>query len=72
MGLFTPATDSPQNNFDVWVTATAKDEKNKDGKPLVAKSYLVVTVPAYDFGGRRYVRDLDHWVDDGPAQGGPR
>jgi len=70
-GLFTPTDGSPQNNFDVWVTATAKDEKNKDGKPLVAKSYLVVTVPAYDFGGRRYVRDLDHWVDDGPARGAP-
>jgi quinohemoprotein amine dehydrogenase len=29
------------------VVATAKDEKDKDGRPLAGKSYLVVTVPAY-------------------------
>jgi quinohemoprotein amine dehydrogenase len=54
-GLFTPASDGPnpqrkfsRNNYgDVWVVATAKDEKDKDGKPLVGKSYLVVTVPTY-------------------------
>ncbi|HYR44433.1 MAG TPA: hypothetical protein VER98_15490, partial [Terriglobia bacterium] len=67
-GLFTPAADSPNNNFDVWVIAEARDEKNKAGKPLVGKSYLVVTVAVYTFGGRRYVRDLDRWVDDGPAR----
>ncbi len=39
-----------------------------DGKPLVGKAYLVVTVAAYTFNGRRYVRDLDRWVDDGPAR----
>jgi quinohemoprotein amine dehydrogenase len=54
-GFFTPASDGPnpqrrfsRNNYgDVWVVATAKSEKDKDGKPLVDKSYLVVTVPAY-------------------------
>jgi quinohemoprotein amine dehydrogenase len=54
-GLFTPASDGPnpqrkfsRNNYgDVWVVATAKDEKDKEGKPLVGKSYLVVTVPTY-------------------------
>ena len=54
-GLFTPASDGPnpqrrfsRNNYgDVWVVATAKNEKDKDGKPLVGKSYLVVTVPTY-------------------------
>jgi quinohemoprotein amine dehydrogenase len=67
-GFFTPAVDNPKNNFDVWVIATAKVEKDKNGKPLVGKSYLVVTVPSYTFNGHRYVRDLDHWVDDGAAQ----
>ncbi|HTW64501.1 MAG TPA: quinohemoprotein amine dehydrogenase subunit alpha [Bryobacteraceae bacterium] len=54
-GLFTPASDGPnpqrkfsRNNYgDVWVVAAAKDEKGDDGKPLVGKSYLVVTVPTY-------------------------
>jgi quinohemoprotein amine dehydrogenase len=54
-GLFSPASDGPnpqrkfsRNNYgDVWVVATAKNEKDKDGKPLVGKSYLVVTVPTY-------------------------
>jgi quinohemoprotein amine dehydrogenase len=54
-GLFTPASDGPnpqrkfsRNNYgDVWVVATAKDEKDKDGRPLIGKSYLVVTVPTY-------------------------
>jgi quinohemoprotein amine dehydrogenase len=66
-GLFTPAADSPKTNFDVWVIAESKTEKDEDGQPMVGKSYLVVTVPVYVFGGRRYVRDLDRWVDDGPA-----
>lgn len=66
-GLFTPAAESPKTNFDLWVVAQAKTEKDEDGEPLVAKAYLVVTVPFYVFGGRRYVRDLDRWVDDGPA-----
>jgi quinohemoprotein amine dehydrogenase len=54
-GLFTPALDGPnpkrkfsRNNYgDVWVVATAKNEKDAAGKPLVAKSYLIVTVPMY-------------------------
>ena len=54
-GLFSPNIDGPnpqrkfsRNNYgDVWVVATAKDEKDKDGKPLVGKSYLVVSVPTY-------------------------
>jgi quinohemoprotein amine dehydrogenase len=53
--LFTPNTDGPnperkfsRNNYgDVWVVATAGKEKDKDGKPLTGKSYLVVTVPTY-------------------------
>ncbi|HYA16984.1 MAG TPA: quinohemoprotein amine dehydrogenase subunit alpha [Bryobacteraceae bacterium] len=54
-GLFTPSSDGPnparkfsRNNYgDVWVVATAKNEKDSNGKPLVGKSYLVVTVPTY-------------------------
>jgi len=54
-GLFTPALDGPnpkrkfsRNNYgDVWVVATAKNEKDKEGKALTGRSYLVVTVPTY-------------------------
>jgi quinohemoprotein amine dehydrogenase len=54
-GFFTPASDGPnpqrkfsRNNYgDIWIVATAKNEKDKDGRPLVGKSYLVVTVPSY-------------------------
>jgi len=54
-GLFTPNIDGPnpqrkfgRNNYgDVWAVATAKTEKDKDGKPLIGRSYLVVTVPTY-------------------------
>jgi len=54
-GRFTPALDGPnpkrkfsRNNYgDVWVVATAKNEKDKEGKPLSGRSYLVVTVPMY-------------------------
>jgi quinohemoprotein amine dehydrogenase len=53
--FFTPASDGPnperkysRNNYgDVWVVAKAKNEKDKDGKPLSGRSYLVVTVPTY-------------------------
>jgi quinohemoprotein amine dehydrogenase len=53
--LFTPASDGPnperkfgRNNYgDVWVVATSKNEKDKEGKPLVGRSYLVVAVPTY-------------------------
>ena len=66
-GLFTPASDNPNNNFDVWITATARDQKNAKGKPLVGKSYLVVTIPSYTFNGREYVRELGRWIDNGPT-----
>jgi quinohemoprotein amine dehydrogenase len=54
-GFFTPAMDGPnpqrkfkRNNYgDVWAVATAKNEKDKDGKPLAGKSYLIVAVPLY-------------------------
>jgi len=53
--LFTPASDGPnperkfsRNNYgDVWVVATAKNEKEKDGRPMSGKAYLVVTIPQY-------------------------
>jgi len=53
--LFTPASDGPnpkrkfsRNNYgDVWVVATAKTEKDKFGKPLSGRAYMVVTVPSY-------------------------
>lgn len=54
-GFFSPNADGPnpersnlRNNYgDVWVVATAKTEKDSQGKPLTGKAYLVVTVPAY-------------------------
>jgi quinohemoprotein amine dehydrogenase len=54
-GFFVPASDGPnpkrkfmRNNYgDIWVVATAKNEKDKDGNPFVGRSYLVVTVPTY-------------------------
>jgi quinohemoprotein amine dehydrogenase len=54
-GFFTPASDGPnpkrkfsRNNYgDIWIVATAKDEKDKEGKLLAGRSYLVVTVPTY-------------------------
>ena len=63
-GFFTPAAANPGLNDDVWIIATAKNEKSPDGKPLVGKSYLVVTVPTYTFNGRNYVRDLDRWIEE--------
>ena len=35
------------NHGNVWVVATAKDEKDAGGKPLTGKSYLVVAPPLY-------------------------
>jgi quinohemoprotein amine dehydrogenase len=64
-GFFTPAADNPNVNSDVWVIATANNDKNKDGKPLVGKGYLVVTVPTYSFNGLKYVRELDRWIQEG-------
>jgi quinohemoprotein amine dehydrogenase len=68
-GLFTPATDNPNINFDTWVVATATGEKDQKDQPLVGKSYMVVTIPTYTINGRQYVRELGRWVDDGPASG---
>jgi quinohemoprotein amine dehydrogenase len=67
-GFFTPAAQSANNNYDLWIIATARNEKGKNGRPLVGKGFLVVTVPTYTFEGRQYVRDLDRWIDDGPAR----
>jgi len=54
-GFFTPAEEGPnpsrkfsRNNYgDVWAVATYKGALDKDGKPLVARSYLVVAIPLY-------------------------
>lgn len=54
-GFFTPNVEGPnperkfsRNNYgEVWVVATAKTLKDKQGKPLTAQAYLVTTVPAY-------------------------
>jgi quinohemoprotein amine dehydrogenase len=54
-GLFTPALDGPnpqrkqmRNNYGtVWAVATAKTEKDQNGQPLTARSYLVVAPPLY-------------------------
>jgi quinohemoprotein amine dehydrogenase len=67
-GFFAPAAANPGVNHDVWIIATAKNEKRADGKPLVGKSYLVVTVPTYTFNGRTYVRDLDRWIEEGSSR----
>ena len=69
-GFLTPATDHPNNNYDCWAIATATGEKDPNGAPLVGKAYVVVTVATYTFNGRQYVRELDRWVDDGPAGSG--
>jgi quinohemoprotein amine dehydrogenase len=53
--LFTPASDGPnperkfsRNNYgNVWVVATSKTEKEKDGRLMTGKAYLVVAVPTY-------------------------
>lgn len=66
-GFFTPAAVNPGTNFDVWVVATATAERGQDGKPLIGKGYLVVTVPTYTFEGRTYVRELGRWVETGSA-----
>jgi len=54
-GLFTPAIEGPNrerkfgrnNHGDVWVVATYKPKDQPETKPLVARSYLIVTVPLY-------------------------
>jgi quinohemoprotein amine dehydrogenase len=53
--LFTPSFEGPnperrfsRNNYgEVWVVATAKNEKDELGQPLTGRAYLVVTVPTY-------------------------
>jgi quinohemoprotein amine dehydrogenase len=53
--FFTPGEEGPnparrfaRNNYgEVWAVATAKSAKDKFGKPLSARAYLVVTVPMY-------------------------
>ncbi|WP_245844064.1 quinohemoprotein amine dehydrogenase subunit alpha [Sphingomonas spermidinifaciens] len=53
--LFTPNVDGPnperrfgRNNYgEVWATATARAEKDKFGRPLTARGFLVVTVPSF-------------------------
>ena len=66
-GFFTPAAANPGNNYDVWIIATAKTEKGTNGKPLVGKGYLVVTVPTYTFEGRTFVRELGRWIEEGSS-----
>jgi quinohemoprotein amine dehydrogenase len=54
-GFFTPAVEGPnpkrkfsRNNYgDVWAVATYKGALDKEGKPLTARSYLVVAIPLY-------------------------
>jgi quinohemoprotein amine dehydrogenase len=54
-GFFTPAEEGPnpkrkfsRNNYgDVWAVATYKGAVDKEGKPLTARSYLVVAIPLY-------------------------
>jgi len=54
-GYFTPAEEGPnpkrkfsRNNYgDVWAVATYKGAQDKEGKPLTARSYLVVAIPLY-------------------------
>jgi len=53
-GFFTPAAKNAGTNYDIWVIATANG--------MTGKSYVVVTIPTYQFQGRTYVRDLDRWI----------
>jgi quinohemoprotein amine dehydrogenase len=54
-GFFTPSEEGPnpkrkfsRNNYgDVWAVATYKGALDKEGKPLTARSYLVVAIPLY-------------------------
>jgi quinohemoprotein amine dehydrogenase len=55
-GFFTPATRNPGVNYDIWVIATAQE--------MSGKSYVVVTIPTYQFAGRTYVRELDRWIEE--------
>jgi quinohemoprotein amine dehydrogenase len=66
-GFFAPAAINPAANYDVWIIATAKTETSPEGRPLVGKSYLVVTVPTYSLNGRTFIRDLDRWIEEGSS-----
>jgi quinohemoprotein amine dehydrogenase len=56
-GLFTPAHEGPnpkrkfsRNNYgDVWVVGTMRggEQVSRDGKPLLGRGHLVVTIPLY-------------------------
>jgi quinohemoprotein amine dehydrogenase len=54
-GFFTPSVDGPnpkrkfsRNNYgDVWAVATYRGAQDREGKPLTARSYLVVAIPLY-------------------------
>ncbi len=56
-GLFTPSHEGPnpkrkfsRNNYgDVWVVGTMRggEEVSRDGKPLIGRGHLVVTIPLY-------------------------
>jgi quinohemoprotein amine dehydrogenase len=67
-GFFSPAPANPGVNYDVWIHATTRTEKDPDGKALVGSGYLVVTVPTYTFEGRTFVRELDRWIEQGSTR----
>jgi quinohemoprotein amine dehydrogenase len=54
-GLFTPAMEGPnperkfniENHGNVWVVATYRPADEPGAKPLVGKSYMIVTIPLY-------------------------
>lgn len=66
-GFFTPAAVSLGSHTDVWIVATAKTDTGADSRPLVAKGYLVVTIPTYTFEGRTFVRELGRWIEEGSS-----
>jgi quinohemoprotein amine dehydrogenase len=54
-GLFTPAMEGPnperkfniENHGNVWVVATYHPQDEPGAKPLIGKSYMIVTIPLY-------------------------
>ncbi|MGA3188333.1 MAG: quinohemoprotein amine dehydrogenase subunit alpha [Bryobacteraceae bacterium] len=54
-GFFIPSVEGPnpkrkfsRNNYgDVWAVATYNGAQDREGKPLTARSYLVVAIPLY-------------------------
>src|SRR3546814_7415704 len=65
-GFFTPNVEGPnperrfsRNNYgEVWIVATAKTLKDKEGKPMSAQAYLVTTVPAYKRRSEEHTSEL--------------